>query len=313
MKVAGLEILRCDAGWRNYHFLKLTTDEGIVGWSEFDEGFGSPGVGTVIERLAPQVVGERVFDHERIYAELYCLTRPAAGGVVGEGLDAIENALLDAKATALEVPCHVLLGGKLQDRVRVYWSHCATWRINHPNLYKPAITSLDGVRAIGAEARDRGFGALKTNVFIYGGGAPQGWRPGFGVPFAPELNVDKTGTAQSARPSRSDPRRPWKCVRMWTCSSISISTPRPRATLSSSRRSGISICSGSKSTAATRRRWRISGAQARTRSARAKPCSACSISCPIFASRRWMSRSLTRYGTGCGNRSRSPQPPMRSR
>ena len=43
IKVAGLEILHCDAGWRNYHFLKLTTDEGIVGWSEFDEGFGSPG------------------------------------------------------------------------------------------------------------------------------------------------------------------------------------------------------------------------------------------------------------------------------
>jgi galactonate dehydratase len=159
MKVAGLEILRCYAGWRNYHFLKLTSDEGIVGWSEFDEGFGSPGVGTVIERLAPRVIGERVFDHERIYAELYCLTRPAAGGVVGEGLGAIENALLGAKAKALEVPCHVLLGGKLRDRVRVYWSHCATWRINHPNLYKPAITSLDGVGrlaprpATGASAR----------------------------------------------------------------------------------------------------------------------------------------------------------------
>ena len=52
MKVNNLEILRCDAGWRNYHFLKLTTDEGIVGCSEFDEGFGSPGVGAVIERLA---------------------------------------------------------------------------------------------------------------------------------------------------------------------------------------------------------------------------------------------------------------------
>jgi L-alanine-DL-glutamate epimerase-like enolase superfamily enzyme len=192
MKVVGLEILRCDAGWRNYHFLKLMTDEGVVGWSEFDEGFGSPGVGTVIERLAPRVVGQRVYDHERIYAELHCLTRPAAGGVVGEGLGAIENALLDAKAKALKVPCHALLGGKLRDRVRVYWSHCATWRINHPNFYKPAITGLDGVRAIGAEARDRGFGALKTNVFLYDGGAPRGWRPGFGVPFAPELNVEKT-------------------------------------------------------------------------------------------------------------------------
>jgi galactonate dehydratase len=113
----------------------------------------------VIERLVPLVVGQRVFDHERIYAELHCLTRPAAGGVVGEGLGAIENALLDAKAKALEVPCHALLGGKLRDRVRVYWSHCATWRINPPNFYQPAITSLDGVggsvprSATGASAR----------------------------------------------------------------------------------------------------------------------------------------------------------------
>jgi len=192
MRIAGLEILRCDAGWRNYHFLKLTTDSGIVGWSEFDEGFGSPGVSAVIERMSARVVGQNLFDHERIHAELYCLTRPAAGGVVGEGLGAIENALLDAKAKALQVPCHTLLGGKIRDRVRVYWSHCATWRINHPNFYKPAITDLDGVRAIGAEVRDKGFGALKTNIFIYDGGAPRGWRPGFGVPFMPELNIDKT-------------------------------------------------------------------------------------------------------------------------
>src|SRR5262244_3992424 len=114
MRVKSLEILRCDAGWRNYHFLKLTTDEGIIGWSEFDEGFGSPGVGAVIERLAGRVVGQPAFDHERIYTELYCFTRPAAGGVVAEGLGAIENALLDAKAKALGVPCYALLGGKLR-------------------------------------------------------------------------------------------------------------------------------------------------------------------------------------------------------
>ena len=52
MKVTGLEVLRCDAGWRNYYFLKLSTDGDIVGWSEFDGGFGSPGITAVIERLA---------------------------------------------------------------------------------------------------------------------------------------------------------------------------------------------------------------------------------------------------------------------
>ena len=191
MKVTGVETLHCDAGWRNYHFVKLATDEGIVGWSEFDEGFGSPGVGTVIERLAARIVGKPAASHERIYAELYAATRPAAGGVVGEALGAIENALLDAKAKALGVPCYELLGGKVRDRIPVYWSHCATWRINYPDYYAPAITDLDGVKAIGREVREKGFGAAKTNLFRYVDGKPGPWRPGFGQPFYPELNVDK--------------------------------------------------------------------------------------------------------------------------
>src|SRR6476661_7838404 len=192
MKVTSIETLACDAGWRNYHFVKVGTDDGIVGWSEFDEGFGSPGVATVIERLAPRVVGQPPGEHERIYAELYCATRPGSGGVVAQAIGAIENALLDAKAKSLGVPCYELLGGKVRDRIRVYWSHCATWRINHPAYYKPAITDLDGVKAIGREVREKGFLAAKTNIFIYEDGKPRGYRPGFGSPYFPELNIDRT-------------------------------------------------------------------------------------------------------------------------
>jgi L-alanine-DL-glutamate epimerase-like enolase superfamily enzyme len=193
MKVERIETLACDAGWRNYHFVKLTTDTGIVGWSEFDEGFGAPGVGTVIARLASRVVGQPVGAHERIRADLLCATRPAAGGTNALALAAIENALLDAKAKSLGVPVVELLGGKVRDRIRVYWSHCATWRIYHPSLYPPAITDLEGVRAMGREVRDKGFSALKTNIFTYDadGTNPRGWRPGFGVPFSPELNVER--------------------------------------------------------------------------------------------------------------------------
>ena len=190
-KVKSVEILACDAGWRNYHFVKLSTEDGVVGWSEYDEGFGAPGVGTAIQRLSGRVVGQNVFAHERIFAELSAATRPATGGVVALALGAIENALLDAKGKLLGVPCYELLGGKIRDRVRVYWSHCATWRINHPTWYKPAITDLDGVKAIGREVRQKKFTALKTNIFTYTDGKPQGWRPGFGSPFEPEINVDR--------------------------------------------------------------------------------------------------------------------------
>ena len=193
MNVKSIETLACDAGWRNYHFVKVTADNGIVGWSEFDEGFGAPGVGTVIERLAARVIGKPADEHERIYADLHCATRPASGGIVALALGAIENALLDAKAKNLGVPVYSLLGGKIRDRIRVYWSHCATWRINHPAHYKPAITDLEGVRAIGREVREKGFTACKTNIFIYDEAKknPRGYRPGFGSPFTPELNIDR--------------------------------------------------------------------------------------------------------------------------
>jgi L-alanine-DL-glutamate epimerase-like enolase superfamily enzyme len=41
MRIAKIEDLHADGGWRTTSFLKLTTDEGLVGWSEYYEGFGA--------------------------------------------------------------------------------------------------------------------------------------------------------------------------------------------------------------------------------------------------------------------------------
>ena len=38
MKITGIEDLHCDAGWRNFSFLKIMTDEGVEGYSEYNEG-----------------------------------------------------------------------------------------------------------------------------------------------------------------------------------------------------------------------------------------------------------------------------------
>ena len=55
-----------------------------------------------IERLSPRVVGKNAFAHERIYAELFSATRPAAGGVVALAIGAIENALLNERSKEAE-------------------------------------------------------------------------------------------------------------------------------------------------------------------------------------------------------------------
>lgn len=191
LNIKDLTTLHCDAGWRNYHFVKVTAEDGTVGWSEYDEGFGSPGVTSVIDSLSARVIGASVMEHEKIFASMFGATRPAQGGVIAEGIGAIENALLDAKAKVLGVPCYDLLGGKVRDKIRVYWSHCATWRITAPQFYPPAIKSLDDVKAMGEEVREKGFSALKTNIFRFGTDKVRSWAPGFNFPFEPELNVER--------------------------------------------------------------------------------------------------------------------------
>lgn len=191
-KIAEVTTLSCSAAWRNYYFVKITTESGVVGWSEFDEGFGSPGVGAVIRELGPRMIGSSVMEHEKIRAELHCITRPGQGGVVGQALGAIENALLDAKAKVLGVPCYELLGGLMRDQLRVYWSHCVTWRASRIPHYQPPITDREGVKAIAKEVGDRGFTGLKTNMYYYDkDGQIQGWAPGFGRPSQPELNIER--------------------------------------------------------------------------------------------------------------------------
>jgi galactonate dehydratase len=190
-RIIELKTLSCSAAWRNYYFVKATSADGVVGWSEFDEGFGSPGVGAVIETLARRVVGQSAMDHERIREELMAVTRPGAGGVVGQALGAIENALLDVKAKTLGVPCYELLGGKMRDRLRVYWSHCVTWRASRRPHYQPEITDIEGVRSLAREVREKGFTGLKTNIYRYENGQIKGWAPGFGNPNLPDLNMER--------------------------------------------------------------------------------------------------------------------------
>jgi hypothetical protein len=41
MRIVKIEDLHCNAGWRDFSFLKITADNGLVGWSEFMEKFGA--------------------------------------------------------------------------------------------------------------------------------------------------------------------------------------------------------------------------------------------------------------------------------
>src|SRR5438093_10837486 len=123
MKITSVESLHADAGQRNFDFLKITTDAGFVGWSEYNESFGGPGVSAVIDRLAPSIIGKDPRAYEALVALMFAIRRQSSGGIAQQAIGAIENALLDLKAKKLGIPVYELLGGPVRDRIRPYWSH----------------------------------------------------------------------------------------------------------------------------------------------------------------------------------------------
>jgi hypothetical protein len=101
MKITRVVDLHADAGWRVFSFLKIETDAGIVGWSEYNEKYGSKGLTAVILNLAETLIGKDPRPVERVIANLHALTRQAPGGLIQQAIAAIENALVDVKAKAL--------------------------------------------------------------------------------------------------------------------------------------------------------------------------------------------------------------------
>lgn len=192
MKITRVETLQADAGWRMFSFLKIMTDDGIVGWSEFNESFGSAGLSDVIRALSPALIGRDPRMFEQVTQHLHVLTRQSRGGLNQQAIAAIENALLDVAGKAYGVPVYALFGGPIRDRIPVYWSHFGTYRVRSAALMgvSPLLNYGDLARHA-EDVKARGFRALKTNIMPLRDGALSSYVPGFGrTPGWPELNWD---------------------------------------------------------------------------------------------------------------------------
>jgi galactonate dehydratase len=195
MKIVKLEDFHADGGWRTWDYLKITTDEGLVGWAEYAEGFGAGGVTALLHRFAPIVAGLDPRQVGRITSMLQSITRLAAGGLNNQAIAAIENACLDIKAKALGVPVAALFGGPFRERLPLYWSHCGSFRARMPDLFekwgKPRIETLADITTIAKEAVQRGFRAVKTNPLSVAGGKLKMFEGGFRIhPGILERNID---------------------------------------------------------------------------------------------------------------------------
>ncbi len=185
MKIQKLETMVCMAGWRPWAFLKVITDEGVVGFADCTDSHGSlRGVLETIHQFESMLEGRDPNHVEQIWWDLYRISRQSSGGVVLKAIAAIESALVDIKAKALGIPVYALLGGPFREKVNLYWSHCGSTRIrSHQHIGKAQVKSLEDLRALVDEVKERGYSGLKTNLLRLGeapGVLMQGFKGGYG-------------------------------------------------------------------------------------------------------------------------------------
>ncbi len=198
MKITGMEDFHVDGGWDNFAFLKISTDAGLVGWSEYGERRGRKGLSTLIHALSPVVIGQDPLALNHIDAAMQSFVRTANGGLNAHAVGAVANALLDIKAKAAGISVADLLGGAVREKIPVYWSRCGVVRATQAHLFdgklidKPAIRKLADLVGAGREASERGFKAIKCNLLVFDDKGGRVHTPGSARgPGHPELNVEE--------------------------------------------------------------------------------------------------------------------------
>lgn len=105
------------------HFVKVHTDEGLIGIGEISPMKASVTHTIVSTVLGPMLVGEEATDIERLWRRMY--TKPFKLGPSGAQLNAIAGidiALWDLLGKATGQPVYKLLGGKYRQGAKVYAS-----------------------------------------------------------------------------------------------------------------------------------------------------------------------------------------------
>ena len=179
MKITDVEPIIVDAGWQSWIFVKVSTDEGTVGWGECSVARSPFAVAAAVKDFSPDIMGKDPRAFEMRFWDMERLAIQAWSGVRAIALAGIELALLDLKAKALGISVVELFGGPTRDSVRVYWSHCGTTRALHPQLGKPPLRTMADIANLGKEVVLQGYTALKTNI-IFPGDPPAVHFGGFG-------------------------------------------------------------------------------------------------------------------------------------
>ena len=136
---------------RPYVFVKLETNQGVVGWGEATlEGKAGAAMACVND-LKDFIVGSDPMQVEHLYQLMYIGSFYRGGPVLGSAISGIDQALWDIRGKVLGMPVYELLGGPVDPRgVRGYY-HAQAW-------------TLDEAKQLRDQTRQAGVTALKFQL-----------------------------------------------------------------------------------------------------------------------------------------------------
>src|SRR5690242_6494772 len=131
-------------------FLKIETDEGIVGWGEpIIEGKAAT-VKAAVDELMQGLIDKDPMDIEHHWNTMYRGGFYRGGPILMSAISGIDQALWDIKGKYFNAPIYQLIGGRARDKIRVY-----SWiGGDRPNDIANAVRA----------AKEQGFTAVKMNA-----------------------------------------------------------------------------------------------------------------------------------------------------
>ena len=158
MKITNLEVFLTGTAWRNFLFVKLSTDEGLVGWGDGTLEWKETTVRDLILDFGRRyVIGADPFAIEDLWFKLYQIEHNT-GPIMFAAMAGIETAMWDLVGKACGQPVYNLVGGAVRRRLQAY-----------ANGWYAFEGDLSKIRDQALEAAGRGYTALKFDPFGPGG------------------------------------------------------------------------------------------------------------------------------------------------
>lgn len=154
MKITEIKTFIVDCYRTNWVFVLVMTDEGIQGVGEATLEGREPTLVQAVEELKRYMIGQDPFAIELHHMRMQRDSYWRSGPVLSTAIAGIEMALWDIKGKALGVPVFELLGGMINERIKVY-----------ANGWFVGARTAEEFAAKAVVAVERGFRALKWDPF----------------------------------------------------------------------------------------------------------------------------------------------------